>query len=61
MRAFRPSYFATVNDLDEVGERVKLENLSLYETLAKLGKPLFDFADGAEHREVQQKAAPHQR
>ncbi len=57
MRAFRPSYFATADDLDEVGERAKLENLSLYETLAKMGKPLFDFVDIAEHREVGQKAA----
>ncbi len=41
MRAFRPSQFATVHDLDEEGARAKQENLSLYKTLAKLSKPLF--------------------
>lgn len=44
MRAFRPSHFATAQDLDEDGARVKQENLSLYKTLAKLSKPLFDLA-----------------
>lgn len=44
MRAFRPSQFATVHDLDEEGARAKQENLSLYKTLAKLSKPLFDLA-----------------
>ena len=44
MRAFRPSQFATAQDLDEDGARAKQENLSLYKTLAKLSKPLFDLA-----------------
>ncbi len=44
MRAFRPSQFATAQDLDEEGARAKQENLSLYKTLAKLSKPLFDLA-----------------
>ncbi len=44
MRAFRPSEFATAQDLDEDGARVKQENLSLYKALAKLSKPLFDLA-----------------
>ena len=60
MRAFRPSHFATADDLDEDGERVKLENLSLYETLAKMGKPLFDLADIAKHGEVRHEAASRQ-
>ncbi len=44
MRAFRPSQYATAQDLDEEGARAKQENLSLYKTLAKLSKPLFDLA-----------------
>lgn len=44
MRAFRPSHFTTAQDLDEDGARAKQENLSLYKTLAKLSKPLFDLA-----------------
>lgn len=58
MRGFRPSHFATAEDLDEDGERVKQENLSVYETLAKLGKPLFDLADGTEHRDQQEQVVP---
>ena len=61
MRAFRPSYFATDEDLDEDGERAKQENLSLYEILAKLDRPLFDLAHGGEHREVQKKPAAQRR
>ncbi|MBL7132611.1 MAG: hypothetical protein ISS78_00805 [Phycisphaerae bacterium] len=61
MRAFRPSYFATDEDLDEDGVRAKQENVSLYEILAKLGRPLFDLAHGTEHREVQKKAPAHRR
>jgi len=61
MRAFRPSYFATDEDLDEDADRAKQENVSLYEILANLGRPLFDLAHGAEHREVQKKAPAQRR
>ena len=61
MRAFRPSHFSTPEDLDEEAERVKRQNLSLYERLVSLGKPLFDLAGGAEQRKVQEKAAPRRR
>ena len=61
MRAFRPSRFATEEDLDEDGARIKQENLVLYEALAALGKPLFEWADDAECEEIQQKLASQRR
>ena len=44
MRAFRPSQFTSAQDLDEEGAQAKEQNLSMYKTLAKLSKPLFDLA-----------------
>ncbi len=42
MRAFRPSYFAPMDEYEEEQQRQRDENLQRYQERAEAGLPLFD-------------------